>query len=57
MIISIIYCQLKLRIICMILVQIQKQYYNEPTQNELAFFVILGFHYENECDGSNYVIN
>lgn len=33
MFLSIIYCQLKLRAICMILVQIQKNNnYNEPTQ-------------------------
>ena len=32
--------------------------YNEPTQKWVgSFVVILGFHYENECDGSNYVIN
>ena len=43
----------------MILVQIQKNNnYNEPTQEWVGFLiVILRFHYENECDGSNYVIN
>ena len=37
----------------MILVQIQKQYYNEPTQNELALLLILRFHYRNQCYGSH----
>ncbi len=43
----------------MILVQIQKAIIiMSQLKNELALFVvILGFHYENECDGSNYVIN
>ena len=42
----------------MILVQIQKAIIiMSQLKNELALLLILGFHYENECDGSNYVIN